>query len=164
MEGIEMKNHLFGAAVAVLIAGCASAPPKPLTPAQMLLGTWTCDGKIGPAATIKGEMTYVAGGTTIFHINIASGQGGFQIEAAGDGAGSWALTPDDKQLEAKVTSLKIASATLNGKPVSPELVQGMANQMLVGQSTTAAVAITTTTLSLAGTDGANATTCTRPAP
>ena len=157
-----MKNHLIGAAVAVLIAGCASAPPKPLTPAQMLVGTWTCDGKIGSTASIKGQMTYVSGGTTTFHLNIAGGQGAFQIEAAGDGAGSWALTPDDKQLEAKVTSLKIASAILNGKPVSPELVQGLVNQMLVGQSTTAAVAITPTTLTLAGTDGANATTCTRP--
>ena len=158
-----MKNYLLGAALAVLVAGCASAPPKPLTPAEMLIGAWTCDGKIGQAASIKGEMTYVAGGTTTFHIKIAGGQGAFQIEAVGDGAGTWALTPDDKQLEAKVTSLKISSATLNGKPVGPELVQGMANQMLVGQSTTATVAVTLTTLTLAGADGANATTCTRPA-
>ena len=158
-----MKLYLFGAAVVVLLAGCASAPPKPLTPAQMLIGTWTCDGKIGEAATINGQMNYVAGGTTTFHINIAGGQGAFQIAAVGDGAGTWALTPDNKQLEAKVTSLKVASATLNGKPVGPELVQGMANQMLVGQSTTTTVAITPTTLTLTGTDGANATRCARPA-
>ena len=157
-----MKNALFGAAVVLILAGCASAP-KPLTPAEMLVGKWTCEGKIGQAATIKGEMTYVAGGATSFHINIAGGQGAFQIEAVGDGVGTWALTPDNKQLEAKVTSLKVATATLNGKPVGPELVQGMANQMLVGQSTTTTVAITSTTLTLAGSDGANTTSCTRPA-
>lgn len=157
-----MKHLVLAAAAAVLAAGCASAP-KPLTPAQMLVGTWTCEGKLAESAVIKGQMTYVAGGATTFHIDIAGGQGAFQIAATGDGAGTWALTPDDKQLETKVTSLKIASAKLNGKDVGPDLVQGMVDQMLVGQSTTAAMTLTPTALTLKGADGEGATACTRPA-
>jgi outer membrane lipoprotein-sorting protein len=161
-EDSDMKRIAFVAAAAAFVAGCASMS-KPLTPAQMLVGTWTCQGAVGPSAKINGQMTYVAGGTTTFHINIAGGQGAFQIEAVGDGDGAWSLSPDNKQLTSSVTSLKIATAKLNGKDVGPALVQGMANQLLVGQSTTTGVTVTKTSLTLTGADGSAATTCTRPA-
>jgi hypothetical protein len=157
-----MKRLAFALAAAALIAGCASAP-KPLTPAQMLLGTWTCEGSVAQTAKVNGQMTYVAGGTTTFHLNLSGGQGALMIDAAGDGDGTWVLSPDNKQLTASVTSLKIATAKLNGKDVGPALVQGMANQLLVGQSTTTGITVTKTSLTLAGSDGSAATTCTRPA-
>jgi hypothetical protein len=147
--------------LAALAAGCASAP-KPLTPAQMLVGSWSCEGAFQQSAKIKGDMTYVAGGTSTFHINLTGGQGAFLIDAVGDGAGTWALSPDNRQLTSSVTSLNIASAKLNGKDVSSQLVQGMANQLLVGQTVQTGVAITPTSLTLTQSDGSPATTCSRP--
>jgi hypothetical protein len=157
-----MKRLALAASMAALVAGCASAP-KPLTPAQLLAGTWTCEGAAGPSAKVSGQMTYVAGGTTTFHLNLSGGQGAFLIDAVGDGGGTWSLSPDNKQLTSSITNIKIASAKLNGKDVGPALVQGMADQLLVGQSATTGVTVTKTSLMLTGSDGSAATTCTRPA-
>jgi hypothetical protein len=153
----------FPLAAAILaLAGCASSPPpKPATPADLLLGAWTCTNKMGETATINGTMTYAAGGATTFHINVTGGSGAFKIDAAGDGAGTWKLSDDMTQLTSSITSLNITSAKLNGSTVDPKMVQGMANQMLVGQSGATKMTVTKTTLALAQPDGNNPTSCTR---
>jgi hypothetical protein len=155
-----MMQIAFAAGAAMLAASCASTPPKPKTPAELLLGTWSCEGKIGGAATAKAQMTYAAGGTTTFHLTVNGGQAGMMIEGTGDGAGTWKLSDDSKQLEANVTSVKIASAKMNGAAVEPTMVQALATQMLVGKGTTAAMTITPSTLTLVTSDGGT-TTCTR---
>ncbi|HVY87437.1 MAG TPA: hypothetical protein VG942_01120 [Hyphomonadaceae bacterium] len=135
------------AAFAILAAGCASSPSapakpaKPLTPAEMLVGHWTCTTDASGMA-MKIDMNYGASGTGTFQMSVSGGQGPVTIEAAGSGEQTWALSENDTKLTSTITSVKITSAKLNGSDIDPSMAQTMLEPQLKGQSSTASVSIT----------------------
>ncbi len=85
-EKAPMKRLALGLALAALTA-CASTPPKPPTPAEMLTAApWTCESAIGPGK-IKSTQTYKPDGTAAFDLSITGEGQGMKVDAAGTGTG-----------------------------------------------------------------------------
>lgn len=153
-----MKHISLGLALAALSA-CASTPPKPPTPAEMLVAApWTCESKIGPG-TIKSTQTYKKDGTAAFDLNITGEGQGMKVDAAGSGTATWKLLEADTKIEVTLGGLTVSRANLNGMNIDPALAQSMIGQYVAGQSATSAIAITSTTLELTAED--TKTSCTR---
>lgn len=150
------------AAVSLLLAACASTPPKPLTPAELLVAApWTCESAIGPG-TIKSTQTYRKDGTAAFTLNVSGAQGPMKVEAEGTGDAKWKLLEADTKMEVTLGGLTVTRANLNGANIDPALAQSMIGPYIAGQAATTSFAITSTTLELASSDGK--TSCTRPEP
>ncbi len=158
-----MKRHLFAITAATALAACATAP-KPPTTAELLVGTWACTGKVGPA-DMAADVTYATGGLSSMKLSATMQQGAMNVALSGTGSGTWALDKGD-QLEESVTDVKLDSASMNGKEIGVAMFQGMLAQALGKESTTSAVAVTKTSLTLTQTGVAEGSkpvvrTCTR---
>ena len=149
-----MKPVLFAGAL-LAIAACASTPPRP---EQALLGTWACESKVDDT-TIKGDITYLAGGAANLAIAI-SGAGQVVFEATGTGEGSWKLSQDGAQLEETVTKLNVVSAKANGNDIPPALAQAFVEPALPDLNATSKIELGSDRLVKTGTDG-TVTNCTR---
>lgn len=157
-----MTKHAAVVAIAALLSACASAPPpKPPTTEELLLGTWTCQSNLQGQADITSVITYVKGGSSTFKLNVKAAMGAMSLELDGEGTGAWRLLEGDN-LENKVSDVTVKAAKMNGNPVDVAMIQGMANQMLANQSSTAPIKVTKTTMTETTKEGA-ATNCTRPA-
>lgn len=157
-----MRRPLETAAVSMLLAACASTPPKPPTPAELLVAApWNCETAIGPGA-MKSVQTYKPDGTATFTLDVKGGQGNMTVDAAGNGEAKWQLLEADTKLQVTLGNLTVTRANLNGMNIDPALAQSMIGGYLAGQSATSAVAITSTTLELTADDAK--TSCTRPDP
>lgn len=151
---------LGGLALAAACASTPPAPPKPLTPAEMLTaGQWSCETMAGPA-TLHMKPTYKPDGTASIDLQISGGGGAFAIEAVGTADGKWRLLEGDTKLEQTLSGLKLSSVKLNGSDMDVAQAQGMIAPYIAGQSSTGPVTITPTSLELGG-DAK--TTCSRPA-
>lgn len=154
------RTGFLGGAAALALAACASSPPKPPTPAEMLLGTWQCQSQLGAMGAIKGTTTYKPAGAASFKLEVAGSGNGMAIEAAGEGDATWQLLENDTKLQTTLGAVTITSAKLNGNVVDPALAQGLLGASLAGQSATSALEITPATMKLTTADGA-VTNCTR---
>jgi hypothetical protein len=150
------------AALALVLSACASTPPAPPTPAELLVAApWTCESAIGPG-TMKTVQTYKPDGTAAFTIDVKGGQGNMTVDASGNGDAKWQLQEADNKLQVTLGNLTVTRASLNGMNIDPALAQSMIGPYLAGQSATSAIAMTSTTLELTAPDAK--TSCTRPDP
>jgi outer membrane biogenesis lipoprotein LolB len=157
-----MRRLLGTAAVSLLLTACASTPPKPPTPAELLVAApWNCQSTIGPG-TIKSVQTYKSDGTAAVTLDVKGGSGGMTVDAAGNGDAKWQLLEADTKLQVTLGNLTVTRANLNGQNIDPKLAQSMIGSYLAGQSATSGVVITSTTLELTAEDAK--TSCTRPEP
>jgi hypothetical protein len=157
-----MVRFACAAAVAVILSACASTPPKPPTPAELLVAApWTCESKIGPG-TMKTTQTYKPDGTATFILDVKSGNGGMTIDAGGNGDAKWQLLEADTKLQVTLGNLTVTRANLNGNNIDAALAQSMIGGYLAGQSATSAIVLTSTTLELTAEDAK--TSCARPEP
>ncbi|HEV7694466.1 MAG TPA: hypothetical protein VGO52_26755 [Hyphomonadaceae bacterium] len=156
---------LATAAVSLLLGACASTPPKPPTPAELLVAApWNCQSTIGPG-TIKSVQTYKPDGTATVTLEVkggSGGSGGMTVEAAGNGDAKWQLLEADTKMQVTLGNLTVTRANLNGNNIDPKLAQSMIGGYLAGQSATSTVVITSTTLELTAEDAK--TSCMRPEP
>jgi hypothetical protein len=147
---------------ALAVCACASTPPKPPTPAELLVAApWTCQSAIGPGV-LKTVQTYKPDGTAAFTLDVKGGQGGMTVDAAGTGDAKWKLLEADTKMELTLGNLTVTRANLNGMTIDPAMAQSMLGPYLTGQSATTSIVMTTTTLELTGADAK--TSCTRPEP
>jgi hypothetical protein len=155
-----MSRVIPAFAALIVLAACASTPPRPPTPAEMLTAApWTCESTIGPGK-IKSTQTYKPDGTAVFDLNIVGEGQGMKVDAAGTGTATWKLLEADTKMEVTLGGLTVTRANLNGMNIDPALAQSMIGQYVAGQSATSAIAITSTTLELTADDAK--TSCTRP--
>lgn len=150
-----MKRLSF--AMLVLVSACASAP-KTLTPAEMLLGQWSCEVSSGDITT-KGVVTYLPDGKATIKANVALAVAGQAAVIEGAGESGWAFVADGK-LQETLTSLTVSSGTLGGKPVPTAMIQPMVNNNLLNKATTSTATITSKKMVLDAGDGSPKT-CTR---
>lgn len=150
-----MKRLSF--AMLVLVSACASAP-KPQTPAEMLLGQWSCEVTNGDITT-KGDVAYLPDGKATIKANVGLAVAGQAAVIEGSGESQWAFLPDGK-LQETLTSLTVSSGTLGGKPVPTAMIQPMVNNNLLNKATTSTATITPKKMVLDAGDGAPKT-CTR---
>ena len=154
-----MKRVLLGV-TALLFAACATTPPKPKTPAEMLLGTWTCETKSSGVA-INAKMTYSQDGKAAGDISVgSSGNPTMMFAATGKVEGSWKLLENDTKLEQTIANITITTAKLNDQTIEPSMAQAMIGPSLAGQSSVTAMKMDDRTLTLTDTTG-NVTNCTR---
>jgi len=150
------------AAVAAILSACASTPPRPPTPAELLVAApWTCESKIGPGV-MKSVQTYKPDGTATVTLDVKGSNGGMTVDAAGNGDAKWQLLEADTKLQVTLGNLTVTRANLNGQNIDPKLAQSMIGSYLAGQSATSGVVITSTTLELTAEDAK--TSCSRPEP
>ncbi len=154
-----MRRTGFLVCAGLVLAACASSPPKPPTPEQMLMGAWTCESSAG-VAKIKGVTTYRPGGAATFHLDVAGQGGGMVIEASGDGDATWKLLENDTKLEQTLGGVTVTAAKLNGNVIDPALAQSMIGPYIAGQTAISALEITPVTMKLSSTDG-TVTTCSK---
>jgi hypothetical protein len=147
------------AVAAIALSACASTPPKPPTPAELLTAApWTCESKIGPG-TLNSTQTYKKDGTAAVDLTIVGEGQGMKVNAAGAATATWKLLENDTKMEVTLGGLTISRANLNGANIDPALAQSMIAPYIAGQSAVTAIAITSTTLELTGEDAK--TSCTR---
>jgi hypothetical protein len=151
-----MKHFAFAVTV-VLVAACATTPK---TPAQLLVGTWTCESKSN-FGSIKSAMTYAPDGKAGGEMSVAgTGNPTMLIEAAGKVDGSWKLLENDTKLEQTLANVTVTSAKLNSQAIDPKMAQAMLGSSLAGQSTTTAIKIDAASMTLTS-EGGDITSCTR---
>lgn len=134
-----MKRIVLATAVLVLGA-CASSgggTTAAKTPADRILGKWTC------AATSEGIQSetvidYSKDGKAAVGAELSFSQSGMAIAISATGEATWAFLPDGK-LEEAIASLNVTKGTMNGNNVPPAMIQGMVQQSVVGQKRTATV-------------------------
>jgi hypothetical protein len=157
-----MRRLLATAAVSLFLSACASTPPRPPTPAELLVAApWNCSSAIGPG-TVKSVQTYKPDGTAAVTLEVKGGNGGMTVEAAGNGDAKWQLLEADTKMQVTLGNLTVTRANLNGQNIDPKLAQSMIGGYLAGQSATSAIVLTSTTLELTAEDAK--TSCTRPDP
>jgi hypothetical protein len=155
---IAMKRAVLGIAFA-LLAACATTPPKPKTPAEMLLGKWTCETK-SSAVAITAVMTYLPDGKAAGDISVASANPTMMFAATGKVDGGWKLLENDTKLEQTITNVTIAGAKMNDQTIEPAMAQAMIGPSLAGQSSVTTMKLDDKTLTLTDATG-NVTNCTR---
>jgi len=154
-----MKRIVLGIA-SVLLAACATTPPKPKTPAEMLLGTWNCETK-SSAVAINAKMTYAPEGKASGDISVGSSSNPTMMFAAtGKVEGGWKLLENDTKLEQTIANFTITTAKLNDQTIEPAMAQAMIGPSLAGQSSVTTMKMDDKTLTLTDTTG-NVTNCTR---
>ena len=133
-----MKRILLATAVLALGA-CASSGSETVakTPADMILGKWTCTAMPEGVAS-EAVVDYIKGGTAKVDAKLSVNQGGMAVEILATGDATWAFLPDGK-LEEGISSLNVTKGTMNGNDVPPAMIQGMIQDSVVGQKTTATV-------------------------
>ena len=141
----------------VLVSACASAP-RPQTPAEMLLGQWSCEVTSGDLTT-RGVVTYLPDGKAGLKVNVALAVAGQAAVIEGAGESSWVFLADGK-LQETLTRLTVGSGTLGGKPVPTAMIQPMIDNNLLNKATTSTATITPGKMVLDAGDGAPKT-CTR---
>ena len=153
-----MKRVALGIA-AVLLAACATTPPKPKTPAEMLVGAWTCETRTS-AVAITAKMTYSPDGKAAGDISVGSaGNPTMMFAATGKVEGSWKLLENDTKLEQTIASATITSAKLNDQAIDPAMAQAMIGPSLAGQSSVTTMKLDDKTLTVTDETG-NVTSCT----
>jgi hypothetical protein len=152
-----MKRILFGTAALVALGACASAPAAK-TPAEMMLGTWTCKAE-SEGVTTNADVTYLEGGKTTMKAKVGVVQSGMVIDIDATGDATWKFLEDGK-LQETITGMKVISGKMGGNDVPVAMIQPMVEQMVVNQSSTSTAVITPTTMTSTDDDGI-VTSCTR---
>jgi hypothetical protein len=154
-----MKRAVLGIAF-IFLAACGTTPSKPKTPADLLLGTWSCETKSG-AVAINAKMTYSPDGKAAGEMTVGgAGNPTMMFAAAGKVDGSWKLLENDTKLEQTIANVTITSAKLNDQTIEPAMAQSMIGSSLAGQSSVTTMKIDDKTLTLTDASG-TVTNCTR---
>jgi hypothetical protein len=155
-----MVRILLGTAAAMALAACASTPP---TPADMILGKWTCTAE-QDGMNVKATTTYMKDGTTSGVATVGVQAPGSAIELTADVVSTWGFASDGR-LKETVTSMKVTSATMGDEamaaPMIASMVQPMVDQMVVGQGSTSTVVFDGATMTSTDEDLNSVTTCKR---
>jgi hypothetical protein len=156
----KMRRLILASGVSFLLAACATTPPKPKTPSELLLGTWTCETNTS-AVAITAKMTYSADGKEAGEMSVGStGNPTMMFAATGKVDGSWTLIENDTKLQQTLANVTITSAKLNDQIIEPAMAQSMIGPSLAGQSSVTDMKIDDKSLTLTDTSG-TATNCTR---
>jgi hypothetical protein len=156
----KMRRLILASAVSFLLAACATSPPKPKTPAEMLLGRWSCETRTS-AVAISSNMTYSPDGKAVGEISVGSaGNPTMMFAATGKVDGSWKLIENDTKLQQTLANVTITGAKLNEQVIEPAMAQSMIGPSLAGQSSVTTMKVDDKTLTLTDTTG-TATNCTR---
>jgi hypothetical protein len=154
-----MLRACLGLTGLLLVSACASTPKGP---AEQILGTWTCNAA-SQGAVVDGKFTYMTGGKTQADAAMDVDAGGQKIWLAGIIDATWGFQPDGKLIET-IVGLKVNAAKVGGKDLPAlavgAMVQPMVDQMIVGQSSTSAVAFDGAMMTLTDDKGV-VTTCKR---
>ncbi|RYG30686.1 MAG: hypothetical protein EON93_14325 [Burkholderiales bacterium] len=158
-----MKRMLI-ATVALALGACASSgggsgTTSAKTPADMILGKWTCTAAPEGIAS-EAVIDYAKGGTAKVDAKLSVNQGGMAVEIHANGDANWAFLPDGK-LEETITSLNVIKGTMNGNDVPPAMIQGMIQQSVVGQKTTSAAVFSGDSFTLTDDGSGTVTSCKR---
>lgn len=155
-----MVRLLFATAAAIALVACASTPA---TPADMILGKWTCTAE-QEGMSVKATTTYAKDGTTAGVATVAIQAPGSKIEIDADLISTWGFASDGK-LKETVTSMKVTTATMGGQtlaaPMIAAMVQPMVDEMVVGQGSTSTVVFNGATMTSTDEDMGSVTTCVR---
>lgn len=135
-----MKPITIAAMAALAVSACASTPSA-TTPAEKILGQWTCRAE-SQGAIVDGKFDYMTGGKATADAEMNVDAGGMKLWIAGDLNATWGFQPDGKLIET-VTGLKVTQAKMDGKDIPPmaigSMVQPMVDQTVVGQASTSTV-------------------------
>ncbi len=154
-----MQRMIAGIVAALALTACATSPPGP---ANLIVGTWTCE-TAADGIKVSGVFDYqsngVTKGTPVIDVNMS----GMAIKMTGALDGTWEFLADGS-LKEVVTGLKVQTASQNGNVIPPamvgSMVQPMVEQMIVGQESISTAQITATSFVSTDKDG-TVTTCKR---
>lgn len=133
----DMKQ-LVCATVAMAFGACASGTaPAAESPADKILGKWTCKAAAEGMST-EGLVDYGKGGAAGLDAKINFSQGNLSVDVAATGEADWKFLPDGK-LEETITKLTVMSGKTGGRDVPPALIQAMVDQLVVNQTSTGIV-------------------------
>jgi hypothetical protein len=152
-----MVRIFAGVAVAAMLAGCASAP-TPKTPAEMILGSWTCKTETD-GVTVSGVTTYVAGGTATASVKVTVNQPGMAVDINATADSVWSFLADGKMQET-VTKATVLNANMGGQDLPAAMIQPMMDEMVVNQTATSTAIVTPSALTITDEEGTT-TNCTR---
>lgn len=156
-----MKRMIVATLGVLALSACASTPAVK-TPAERILGTWTCHAE-SDGSLVDGVLTYETGGKAKGDTAMDVDASGMRVKLTGKVEATWGFQPDGKLIET-MTSLKVLTAKMEDRDIPPamigSMVQPMVNQMAVGQSTTSTVVFDGDTM-ISTDDKGVATTCTR---
>jgi hypothetical protein len=138
-----MKRFAYAASGFVVLGACASAPAAK-TPAEMIIGPWSCKAA-SEGVTTEAKVNYMDGGKATMDAKVGVNQSGMAINITADGEASWAFQ-DDGKLKETITKMTVKTGSMGGQEVPLAMIQPMIDQMVVNQSSTSTVAITPTTL------------------
>jgi len=136
MKRVLLTPVLFALALGAC-ASSGSGTTAAKTPADMILGKWTCTAT-PEGISSEAVVDYIKGGTAKVDAKLGMNQGGMAVEILANGDATWAFLPDGK-IEEAITSLTVVKGTMNGNDVPPAMIQGMIQQSVVGQKTTSTI-------------------------
>ncbi len=152
-------KHVVFATVALAFGACASGTaPAVKTPAEMILGKWTCKAAAQGIST-DAVVTYLAGGAATLDAKIAIAQGGMAVDITATGEASWKFLADGK-LEETITNVTVVSGKVGDNNVPPATIQPIVDQVVVNETSTGTVVFNDTSFTSTDEDGV-VTTCTR---
>jgi hypothetical protein len=138
-----MKRLVITTVALASLSACASTPAAK-SPAEMILGSWTCSAE-SEGVTTNAAVNYLKGGKATMDAKIAVNQGGMALNVTGVGEGSWEFLSDGK-LRESVTKMAVTGGKAGANDVPIAMIQPMMDQMVVNQSTTSTAVITPTTM------------------
>ncbi len=126
-------KQAFGLAVAIVLAGCATAPK----PHKQILGLWNCEA-VSDGVSTRAAINYTPDGKAKADVTVGLSMAGAPVEVGASGEVAWSILKDGR-VEETVTSLKVGSGKMDGKPVPLPLLAGMVQPLvdssIVGQKT-----------------------------
>lgn len=151
----------LGLTGALLLTACATTPAEK-TPAEKILGAWSCHAE-SQGAVVDGKFDYMTGGKATADAEMNVDASGMKVWIAGDLNATWGFQPDGNLIET-VTGLKVTQAKMDGKDIPPmaisAMVQPMVDQMVVGKASTSTVVFDGATMTSTDEEGV-VTTCKR---
>lgn len=152
-----MRQMLIMGVQMAVLGACAIGPPVK-TPAEMILGTWSCQAT-SKGVTTEASVTYLAGGKATMDARLGVVQGGMAIKLEGKGEASWSFLPDGR-IEEKITSLTVIKGAIGDQTVPVAMLQPVVDQAVVNQAQVSKTDITASTMISTDDDGV-VTRCTR---
>ena len=143
---------------AVLLAACASTGETAQSPADQVVGNWTCK-TVSEGVTVDGAVNYMAGGTGKADVGIVADQGGMAVNIKATAESEWSFLEDGRMRES-ITKATVTSGSMNGQTVPAAMIQPMIEDMVVDQATTSTVEFAGNAMKLTSDDG-TVTDCTR---
>ena len=150
-----MVRMIAGTALLALLAACATTAP---TPAQQVVGKWSCETNTD-GIKVLGKVDYLSDGKAASDVSVAIDQGGMAMTIAATAESTWLFLADGKMSET-ITKATVTSGNMAGQDVPPAMIQPMMEEMVVNQTSTSTVVFEGSAMTLTDEEG-TVTRCTR---